>query len=324
MNLEGKNILITGAGGFIGSHLAEALVKKGAKVKCFLKYNSRGSKGLLELADLNDLEIKFGDLADIESVRKTMKGVDIVFHLGALITIPYSYENPRSFVNANIIGSLNIFQASLEEGVKKVIHTSTSEVYGTAQYTPIDEKHPLVGQSPYSATKIGADKIAESFYRSFGLPVVIARPFNTYGPRQSPRAVIPTIIIQSLNGNEIKLGNIETKRDFTYVEDTVQGFICIADNGKMGEVYNIGYGKDFSIKEIAGEVGRILGKEITIVQNEAKLRPEKSEVEILQCDNKKIKEIGWHAQKNMSDGLRETINWFKKNKEFYKLEGNFI
>lgn len=324
MNLEGKNILVTGAGGFIGSHLVESLVKKGARVRCLLRYNSKGSKGLLEGANLQSIEVYFGDLSDIESVRKAMKEVDVVFHLGALISIPYSYENPRAFLNSNIVGSMNVFQAALEEGVERVIHTSTSEVYGTAQYIPIDEKHPLVGQSPYSATKIGADKIAESFHRSFKLPVVTARPFNTYGPRQSPRAVIPTMIIQALNGNEIKLGNVETKRDFTYVEDTVQGFIDIAEKGEVGEVYNIGYGREFSIKEIVGEVGKILDKDLSIGHNETKLRPEKSEVEILQCDNKKIKEIGWYAKKGMSDGLRETINWFKENKEFYKLESNFI
>lgn len=276
------------------------------------------------MVDEKGLEIQFGDLIDIESVRKSVKGVDIIFHLGALISIPYSYENPRAYVNTNILGSLNILQAAKEEGVEKIIHTSTSEVYGTAQYKPIDEDHPLVGQSPYSASKIGADKIAQSFYLSYKTPVIVARPFNTYGPRQSPRAVIPTIIIQALEGDELLLGDITTKRDFNYVEDIVNGLIKISEEGKMGEVYNIGSGRSVSISEVIEEVEKALNKKLLIKRNESKIRPKESEVRVLICNNEKLKGIGWKPYVNLDEGIKKTIEWLKEHRDFYKVGDHFI
>lgn len=316
--MKNKNILITGAGGFIGSHLTEKLVKEANSVKSFVHYNSRNDHGLLNYLDKDikdSLNIITSDIADPVSVFKAMKDVDVVFHLAALIGIPYSYYSPNSYVQTNINGTLNVLNAARELGTKKIIHTSTSEVYGTAIYTPIDEKHPLQGQSPYSATKIGADKLAESYYLSFELPVATIRPFNTFGPRQSLRAVIPTIITQALKGNRIKLGNIDTVRDFNYVKDTVNGFINVAQsNQNNGEVVNIGSGIGITIGEIVNHVGTILNKELEVITETKRLRPEKSEVFTLICDSSKAQQlIGWQQDYSIEDALKETVKWFEEN-----------
>lgn len=316
--MKNKNILITGAGGFIGSHLTEKLVKEANSVKAFIHYNSRNDHGLLNYLDKDvkdSLNIIPSDIADPVSVFKAMKDVDVVFHLAALIGIPYSYYSPNSYVQTNINGTLNVLNAARELGTEKIIHTSTSEVYGTAIYTPIDEKHPLQGQSPYSATKIGADKLAESYYLSFELPVATIRPFNTFGPRQSLRAVIPTIITQALKGNTIKLGNIDTVRDFNYVKDTVKGFINVAQSNKNnGEVVNIGSGIGITIGEVVNHVGTILNKELEVITETKRLRPEKSEVFTLICDSSKAKQLtGWQQDYSIENALKETVKWFEEN-----------
>ena len=321
--MKNKKVLVTGAGGFIGSHLTEELVKSGAKVRALAHYNSRNDWGLIDLLPKEikqELEVITGDIQDPFMIRKAVKGCAVVFHLAALIAIPYSYIAPESYVNVNIKGTLNVLQACLEEGVEKVVHTSTSETYGTAQYTPIDEKHPLQGQSPYSASKIGADKIAESFYRSFGLPVATTRPFNTYGPRQSARAIIPTIITQALVSSEVNLGLLTPVRDLTYVKDTVAGFLKVAESDKsVGEVINIGTGCGITIGDLAEKIIGFVGKDVTIVRDEQRVRPEKSEVMQLLCDNRKAKElIGWEPRYALEEGLRGTIKWIKKNLDLYK------
>src|SRR3989338_6304993 len=283
MNWKRKKVLVTGGGGFIGSHLLEELISSGAKVRAFVKYNSRGDLGNIELlgkAIIKRIEIKFGDLRDTSSVYNAVKGCDAVFHLGALIAIPYSYVNPFDYVQTNVSGTANILNACREYNVEKLVHTSTSEVYGTAKYVPIDEKHQLCGQSPYSASKIGADKMAESYFRSFKLPVVTIRPFNTYGPRQSARAVIPTIISQAISGNgKISLGSLSTSRDFNYVEDTVRAFMLIAKTSSLdGEVINVGSGREITIGQLVEKVGNILGKKLKIDMDPRRVRPEDSEV----------------------------------------------
>jgi len=326
MELTGKKVLVTGAGGFIGSHLVEELVRKGANVSCFLKYDSKGGLGNLtkipkEIFD--KLEIIRDDLRDIESVKKAVENCDVIFHLGALISIPYSYENPRGYVETNIIGTLNILEAAKNnKNIKKIVITSTSEVYGTALYSPIDEKHPLQAQSPYAASKIASDKLAESFAKSFNLPITIIRPFNAYGPRQSIRAVIPTIIHQALISDRIKLGSLDPKRDFTFVEDTVKGFIKIAESeNSIGEVINIGSGKAVSIGEVVETIKSILNKNFEIETDPNKIRPEKSEVKLLICDNKKAKEIiGWEPNVSLKEGLNEVINYIRKNLYDYNSE----
>jgi NAD dependent epimerase/dehydratase len=324
MNVEGKTVLVTGAGGFIGSHLVEALVAKGAEVKTLVRYNSRNDWGMLETIPSvikDKLDITTGDIIDSCVVKKAVKNCDIIFHLAALIGIPYSYSAPESYVNTNIKGTLNIMQASLDEGVEKVIHTSTSEVYGTAKYVPIDESHPLQGQSPYSASKIGADMLAHSFFLSFNAPVAIIRPFNTFGPRQSARAVIPTIISQALSEEEINLGSLTPVRDLTYVKDTVNGFIKIAEsNNSIGEIINIGNGKGIAIGELAKKILILMGCEnTTIHSDEERIRPEKSEVMQLICDNSKAKRtIGWSPHYTLDQGLQETITWIKVHKKMYK------
>ena len=325
MELKGKRVLITGAGGFIGSHLVERLIKEECNVRVFLRYNSEGKIGRLEelpAEDLNKIEIFRGDLSNFDIVKKSIKGVDIIFHLGALISIPYSYENPREYIKTNTIGTLNILEAAKEEKVKKVIITSTSEVYGTALYSPIDEKHPLQAQSPYAASKIAADKIAESFYKSFDVPVSIIRPFNNYGPRQSMRAVIPTIIYQALTKEKVKMGSLEPKRDFLYVEDNVDGYIRIAKSDDVtGEVINIGTGRTTSIGEIVDMVRELIGKNFEVETDKNKIRPEKSEVKLLICDNSKAKErIGWEPKTSLRDGLKKTIEYIQKNIDFYNQE----
>ena len=321
-----KKALITGAGGFIGSHLVEELVRRSAaKVRTLVHYNSRNDWGLLELLPQEiqqELDVVTGDIQDPFMVRKAVHGCDIVFHLAALIAIPYSYVSPGSYVSTNIRGTLNVLQACLDEGVEKVIHTSTSETYGTAQYTPIDEKHPLQGQSPYSASKIGADKIAESYHLSFDLPVATVRPFNSYGPGQSARAIIPTIISQALSCSEISLGLLSPVRDLTYVKDTIAGFLKVAESDKsVGEVINIGTEYGITIGDLAEKIIELVGKDVKIVRDEERVRPEKSEVMALICDRRKAKAlIGWEPRYALEEGLRETIKWIEKNLDRYKAE----
>ncbi len=319
-----KKVLVTGAGGFIGSHLTELLVNEGFEVKAFVRYNSRNYWGWLESSPVrNHIEVYTGDIRDYDSVYNALKDCQVVFHLAALIGIPYSYVSPKAYIDTNVIGTYNILQASKELNLEQVLITSTSEVYGTAQYVPIDEKHPLVGQSPYSASKIAADQLAISYYRSFNLPVKIVRPFNTYGPRQSARAVIPTIITQMLSDKqEINLGSLSPNRDLTYVTDTVKGFLEIYKSDKLfGEVTNIGMNSEISVGDLVNLIEKIIGKSIKIITTEERIRPEKSEVERLRCDNRKILEnTNWKAIFNLEDGLKETIDWINKNLETYKIE----
>lgn len=315
-----KKILVTGADGFIGSHLTEELVRQGYNVRAFVYYNSFNSWGWLDTAEeqiKKGIEVFAGDIRDPHGVKEAMRGCDAVLHLASLIAIPYSYHSPDTYVDTNIKGTLNILQAARELQVTKVVHTSTSEVYGTAQYVPIDEAHPLQGQSPYSASKIGADQMALSFYRSFNLPVSIIRPFNTYGPRQSARAVIPTIITQIAAGNRnIKLGSLHPTRDFNYVKDTVNGFIEILQKDKsIGEVINIGSNYEVSIGETARLIAEVMGADIEIETDDIRLRPEKSEVERLWADNQKAHELlDWEpvygGKEGLKKGLKETVDWF--------------
>jgi dTDP-glucose 4,6-dehydratase len=318
--------LVTGADGFIGSHLTEELVKKGYDVKAFALYNSFNTWGLLDSLPkeiMKNVEVFTGDVRDPNGVRTAMKGVEEVFHLAALIAIPFSYHSPDSYVDTNIKGTLNVLQAARDLDVKKIMVTSTSEVYGTAQYVPIDEKHPYQGQSPYSATKIGADRLAESFYRSFNLPVAIVRPFNTFGPRQSARAVIPTIISQLLAGKEeIKLGSLTPTRDFNYVKDTAAGFIAIAESDKtVGQEINIATQQEISIGDLAKEIISQINPKARIVCDEQRLRPEKSEVNRLLGSNKKIKELtDWQPRYTFAQGISENIEWMRPNLNAYKTD----
>lgn len=319
-----KKVLVTGADGFIGSHLTESLLEKGYEVKAFTMYNSFNTWGWLDTLPkekLNQIEIFSGDVRDPNGVKEALKGMDGVFHLAALIAIPFSYHSPDSYVDTNIKGTLNVLQAARALETERVLITSTSEVYGTAQYVPIDEKHPFQGQSPYSATKIGADRLAESFYRSFNLPVSIVRPFNTYGPRQSARAVIPTIISQLLSGKEeIRLGSLTPTRDFNYVKDTAAGFIAIAESDKtIGEEINIATQQEISIGELADEIIRQINPRAQIICDEQRLRPEKSEVNRLLGANEKIKKLtDWKMQYTFEQGIRETIEWMKWHLNSYK------
>lgn len=312
-----KKVLVTGADGFIGSHLTELLVEEGYDVRAFSYYNSFNSWGWLDTIDKNklkEIEVFTGDIRDPNGVRESMNGIDEVFHLAALIAIPFSYHSPDSYVDTNIKGTLNVLQAARDLETSRILVTSTSEVYGTAQYVPIDEKHPYQGQSPYSATKIGADRLAESFYRSFNMPISIVRPFNTYGPRQSARAVIPTIITQLLAGKEeIKLGALSPTRDFNYVKDTANGFIEIAKSDKtIGEEINIATQKEISIGELAEELIKQINPNAKIICDEERIRPDKSEVNRLLGSNKKIKELtAWEQKYSFEDGIKETIEWFK-------------
>ncbi|HIX33254.1 NAD-dependent dehydratase [Gemmiger sp. An120] len=317
-------VMVTGADGFIGSHLTEELVKKGERVKAFCYYNSFGSWGWLdslEPAIKNEIEVFMGDIRDPNGVRTAMEGQEIVYHLAALIAIPFSYHSPDSYVDTNIKGTLNVLNAARQVGTSRLLVTSTSEVYGTAQYVPIDEKHPFQGQSPYSATKIGADRLAESFYRSFDLPVTIVRPFNTYGPRQSGRAVIPTIITQLLNGQtEIKLGSLTPTRDFNYVKDTAAGFMALADcPAAVGQEVNIATGQEHSIGDLANELIRQINPEAKIVCDEQRLRPEKSEVNrLLGCADKLRAMTGWAPKYTFEQGLAETIEFLRTHMDSYK------
>jgi len=319
-----NKILVTGAGGFIGSHLTELLVEQGYSVKAFVHYNSRNYWGWLEKSSCkNEIEVITGDIRDYDSVYNAMKNCDTVFHLAALIGIPYSYVSPLAYIKTNIEGTYNILQSARELSVKNVLITSTSETYGTAQYIPIDENHPLVGQSPYSATKIGADQLALSFYKSFNLPVKIVRPFNTYGPRQSARAIIPTIITQILSGKrKIKLGNLYPTRDLTFVKDTANAFLEIAKSDKLyGEITNIGMNEEISIGNLATLIIELLDEKAEIIIDQIRIRPDKSEVERLYCDNSKlIKNTNWRQKYSLETGLKETIKWIKNNLNIYKAE----
>lgn len=321
-----KKVLVTGADGFIGSHLTESLLEKGYDVRAFSYYNSFNTWGWLDSLPkdkLKEIDVFTGDIRDPNGVRTAMEGVDEVFHLAALIAIPFSYHSPDSYVDTNIKGTLNVLQAARQLETGRILVTSTSEVYGTAQYVPIDEKHPYQGQSPYSATKIGADRLAESFYRSFNMPISIVRPFNTFGPRQSARAVIPTIITQLLAGKEeIKLGSLTPTRDFNYVKDTAAGFIAIAESDKtIGEEINIATQQEISIGDLAKEIIRQINPNAKIVCDEQRLRPEKSEVNRLLGSNEKLKSLtDWKQRYTFEQGIEETISWIRENMNAYKTD----
>ncbi|MBW8012035.1 MAG: NAD-dependent epimerase/dehydratase family protein [Chloroflexi bacterium] len=320
---QGKRVLVTGAGGFIASHLVEILVKLGVSVRAFVRYNSRGDPGLLVMLPqdiYSQVEVVAGDLRDLPAVQMAVRDVSYIFHLGALIAIPYSYVHPAEVVETNVMGTLNVLLAARNAGTKRVVHTSTSEVYGTAQYVPIDEAHPLRGQSPYSASKIGADKLAESFFLSFDLPVVTLRPFNTYGPRQSARAVIPTIITQALSQKVIRLGNLDARRDLTFVSDTVRGFLNVGEvPGLEGETINLGTGIEVIIGDIAQKVIELVGKTVKIVIDPNRIRPEKSEVQRLLSDNKLARErLNWNPEVGLDDGLKRTIVWIENHLDYYQ------
>lgn len=317
-----KKILVTGAGGFIGSHLVEKLTEEGYEVKAFVRYNSKNNWGWLEYSPVkNDIEVITGDIRDYDSVSKAAEDCQAIFHLAALIGIPYSYVSPLAYIKTNIEGTYNILQTAKERNLENIIITSTSETYGTAQRVPIDEDHPLVGQSPYSASKIASDQIALSYHKSFGLPVKIVRPFNTYGPRQSARAVIPTIIAQLLNGKtELQLGNTSPTRDLTFVKDTVNGFLEIFKcEDLIGNVTNIGMNEEITIKNLAKTIAELLNVKISVQEDKQRVRPENSEVERLRCDNTKVmKYTGWKPEYDLKNGLIETINWIKINLTMYK------
>lgn len=323
-SLAGKKVLITGAAGFIGSHLCEAAVAAGAKVRAVIHYNGRGDLGHLATLDepvRRELEIVPSDVRDRTAMRKAVEGCDIVLHLAALIGIPYSYQAPQSYVDVNVVGTLNILEACRDVGVGRLVHTSTSETYGTAQYVPIDEKHPLHAQSPYAATKVAADQLAYSYYASFQAPVVIVRPFNTYGPRQSMRAVIPTIIAQALAGDRLKLGSLTPVRDFLYVKDTARGFLAAAtaNESVLGEVLNLGTGAGVTIGEVVDRVAKRLGKKLNVTTSDDRLRPEKSEVLQLLCSAEKTKRLtGWTPTVDLDAGLAETIAWIEKHQDKYR------
>jgi NAD dependent epimerase/dehydratase len=324
MHINGRKVLVTGAAGFIGSHLTEQLVREGCHVRALVHYNSQGSRGNLRFLPsevVASVEVVAGDTTDPFSVANAVRGCEVVFHLAALIAIPYSYVAPQSYVNTNISGTLHVLQACLEHGVQKIVHTSTSETYGTAVYTPIDEAHPLQGQSPYSASKIGADMLAQSYHRSFSLPVATIRPFNTYGPRQSARAVIPAIISQVLAGRkQVHLGSLTPVRDLTFVKDTVQAFIRVAEaDSSIGEVINVGFGKGISIGDLANLIMRLTGVEFEVIRDESRVRPENSEVMQLICANSKATRLmGWQPRFSLQEGLIETIDFVRQNFSAYR------
>jgi len=321
---QAKQVLVTGAGGFIGSHLVETLLARGAKVRAFVRYTSRQDPGMLRqlsTEDFSKIELIAGDLRDEQAVRQAVKDCQIVFHLGALISIPYSYRHPVEVASTNFMGTLNILTACLDAGVERLVHTSTSEVYGTARRVPIAESHPLQGQSPYSASKIGADKLAESFFCAYNLPVVTVRPFNTFGPRQSARAVIPTIITQALVNDTLKLGNLAATRDFTYVADTVDGFIRAAEaQGVEGQLFNLGTGAEISIGELAGQIIRMLHRPVEIRMDSERLRPDASEVQRLLSDNSSAAQrLDWRPAHTLEQGLEHTIAWIREHLELYRI-----
>ena len=318
-------VLVTGAGGFIGSHLTEELVRQGEEVRAFVRYNSRDERGLLEELPKevqNQFEVVTGDLKDPDGVKKAVRGCSRVFHLGALIAIPYSYIHPFNFVQTNVVGTAHLLNACLEEGsIQRIIHTSTSEVYGTAHYVPIDEKHPLQAQSPYSASKIGADKLVESYFLSFGLPVATLRPFNTFGPRQSLRAIIPTILSQAIGDKKIRLGNTRPRRDFLFVKDTVLGFIELGKcDGAIGKTVNIGTGKDISIGELVERILGLMGLKREIEVEDRRVRPDQSEVMHLQSDTRLAQGLfRWMPKYDLEEGLQETIEWYRRNLSRFKV-----
>ncbi len=326
MNLKGKKVLVTGSEGFIGSHLTEKLVKLGADVTALVQYNSFNNWGWIDTFDkdiMDNIKVVTGDIREYDGMKRLIKDQEVVFHLAALIAIPYSYLSPMAYVRTNVEGTTNVLEACRDYEIEKVVHTSTSETYGTALYVPIDENHPMQGQSPYSASKIGADKIAESFYKSFQTPVATIRPFNTYGPRQSARAVIPTIISQILSGKkEIKLGSLTPTRDFNFVKDTADAFIKVAEcDNTIGEVINAGSNYEITIGDTVKKIIEIIGQDVKILCDEERIRPEKSEVNRLWADNRKIKELtGWEPQYTIDQGLAETIEWIKKNLQHYKTD----
>lgn len=316
---SGRRVVVTGGGGFVGSHLVERLVAAGAETRALVRYNALGSAGWLDQSvHRGDFEVIAGDIRDTDILRTLMEDAEVVFHLAALIAIPYSYIAPMSYVRTNIEGTLNVLQAARTAGVRMVVHTSTSEVYGTAQYVPIDEKHPLQGQSPYSASKIGADKIAESLHLSFDLPLVTVRPFNTFGPRQSLRAVIPAIISQALSGEEIRLGNLTPTRDFTFVGDTVEGFLKVAERQDLiGGTFNLGTGREVSIGDLVKLVLQMTGRDLPVRHDDRRIRPERSEVDRLCADSSRARSVGWSPRTSLEDGLRQTVEWMKVNLDRY-------
>jgi NAD dependent epimerase/dehydratase len=323
VDFEGKTVLVTGAGGFIASHLTERLAELKAKIRAFVHYNALGSSAWLDASPWRDkIEVVAGDICDRDSVRMAMQGAEVVFHLAALIAIPYSYRAPDSYVRTNVLGTLNVLQSARDLGVGRVVHTSTSEVYGTARYVPIDEAHPLQAQSPYAASKIGADKIAEAFHLSFGLPVVTVRPFNTFGPRQSARAVIPTIIAQCFDGGSIRLGNLRPTRDLNYVSNTVDGFVRAASEPTaIGRTINLGSGHEISIGDLAGLIGRLMDCPVAVVTEDTRMRPEKSEVERLLASNALAASLlNWHPTVGLDEGLRRTIEWVRANRSKYRAD----
>jgi NAD dependent epimerase/dehydratase len=314
--------LITGAGGFIGSHLCELCLAAGAQVRAFVHYNSRSDWGMLEMIEKKrreEIEVLSGDLRDFQTVRKAVQGCQRVFHLGALIGIPYSYSSPADVIQTNVMGTFHVLQASLECGIERLVQTSTSEVYGTAKYAPMDEDHPLNPQSPYAASKVGSDKLAESFFRTYGLPAVILRPFNTYGPRQSPRAVIPAIILQALHSRKIRLGSVAPKRDFTFVKDTARGFIAASSACNIeGRTIQLGSQTEISIQELAECIGKILNKKLDIIVEADRTRPEASEVTRLFASNQKAKELlDWRPEISLIAGLEQTVQWFRGRSDAY-------
>jgi dTDP-glucose 4,6-dehydratase len=324
VRFEGKTVVVTGAGGFIGSHLVEQLVRDGARVRAMLRYTSRGQRGALELVPddvLDSLDVTLGDVRDFDAVREICRGAHAIFHLAALIGIPYSYEHPQEVIDTNILGTSNVLVAAKElGGLERIVLTSTSEVYGSALRIPMDEEHPLQPQSPYSATKIAADALGQSFHRSFGLPVTIVRPFNAYGPRQSARAVIPTILSQAIAGMTLRLGTLDTTRDFTFVEDTARGFLALgASDAAVGEVVNVGSGSEVSIGEVVRIAGEIVGRELRVEGDEQRLRPATSEVSRLHSDSSKAAKLaGWHTEVSLADGLRRTADWIGEHMDLYR------
>jgi NAD dependent epimerase/dehydratase len=318
-------VLVTGAGGFIGGHLAADLVQRGARVRAFVRYNSRNERGTLDWLDpavAAEMDVVLGDLRDVESISRAAKGIELVFHLGAQIAIPYSYVNPRDFFETNVLGSLNLAQAALAVGLARVVHVSTSEVYGTAQTVPITEQHPLEPQSPYAASKLAADKLMDTFHRTFELPVTIVRPFNTYGPYQSARAIVPTIITQALTGGPVRLGALEPSRDLTYVADTVAGFVAAARaDGVVGRTLQLGTGTDVTVRELVDLVGELLDRELTVELDSDRLRPETSEVQRLVSDPRLASELtGWAPRVDLREGLAKTIEWIQANASRYRVE----
>jgi NAD dependent epimerase/dehydratase len=323
---SGETVLVTGAGGFIGSHLVEALLREGRRVRAFVRYNGRGDAGQLRFLPAEarrEVEVVFGDLRDANAVQDAARGVDVLYHLGALIGIPYSYVHPRETVDTNVTGTLNVLCAARERGVRRIVHTSTSEVYGTARSVPITEAHPLQGQSPYSASKIGADMLAESFHRAFGLPVVTIRPFNTYGPRQSMRAVIPTIAVQALRGDVVRLGSLAPTRDLNFVTDTVDGFVRAGSApGVEGRLMNLARDEETTIGALAEKIVAIVGRPVRVETDASRLRPKASEVERLRGDSSLARELlGWSPAVSLDEGLRRTVAWVRENLDAYAADG---